>query len=473
MSDTLFQTGMKGLLMKNSPARFLTWVAITGATLFLGACINSNDEPAIDPAYKNTKVDARIAGQSLSTSFDQGKDWSSTMTTPEGIQPLGSISTKVGTLKKQSALPKRTTAGAGDEFQVNFDDTAAAKGGFLTVYTESNLLLVVTKDTAKVKWDDKARDSIKDNENVISWKRVATYIGGKVESAEFKDGDNDGIVTPVPGKDNRVRMTLKVSENGVVENTIILVGAGPDINFDQEADNTVIEASWTKTKDGVAIGQGAYLDGDGDGIVTDNSKTCVVLVKYSEMDPKDRPLVKKVTLEAKIRVFPKSIGGDEPVTFAYEEEMKSGRTNSATIKNRAGGPEFVKGDTLTVRLETSVKNVDDTLKHATIEIIMNPGQNLSSDLDDTCYAIHVTSEKKYGFERSAEFNFVSAHPIPHGQEPTAGSFDGKATYANGKTASLKGSFSPSGYSAEYIGPDGGTAKVEYTKGGDLLSGGNI
>ncbi len=466
---------MKGLLMKHSSSTYFAGIALTSAALFLGACVNSSDEQALDP-FANAKVDARVAGATMAESFDQSKGWSNTMTAPVTLQPLSDVSTKLGGLKKEASLPKLSSISNGsDTSGAIYTDTAASKGGILIFYSESHSVFAVTKDTAVIKWDANAKDSTPNNEHAISWKRISTYIGGKVETSEFRDGDGDGIVTPAPGKDNRARINLTVLDAGILEKTTLLVGAGPDANFDLEADNTVLEAIWTKTKGGIVVSQGAFLDGDGDsaGIVTDNSKTCVVLAKYSEMYPKDHPLVKKATFEARVRVFPKAIGGNEPVTFAYEEEMISGRINSITIKNRAGGTEFVKGDTMTVRLETTVANTSDTLKHAVVEIVMNPGQDLNSELDNSCYAIHVTSEKKFGFERTAEFNFISAHPILYGQEPTAGTFDGKATYANGKTASLNGSFSPTGFSAEFTGPDGGTAKVEYSKSGNLLSGGNI
>lgn len=452
--------------MKNITARYATWIAMTGAALFLGACVTSTENQTnIDPAFKDAKVDARVAGQSLAGSFNQGKDWNTAITAPTGLQALGNISTQVGTLKKTAALAKGMDIPIGADLKANLDDTAK---GFATIYSETNGLLVNTKDTAIVKWDDQARDTIKNNEHIISWKQVQTYIGGKVETAQFTDGDGDGIVTPVPGKDNRVKIDFTVSDNGTVEKTSLLVGAGGDANFDNDSDNTVLEAVWTKTKAGVVIGQGAYLDGDGDHIVTDNRKDCVVLANYSEMYPKDRPLVKKVTFAAKVKVLAKK-AGNEPISFSYEEEMISGRVNTATIKNREGGSEIVKGDTMTVRLETAVASADDTLKHAVIEFVMNPGQDLNSDLDDSCYAINISTEKKFGLERTAEFHFISDAPIPHGQEPKSGTFNGSATYANGKSASLKGSFSPTSFKAQYTGPEGGTATVEFTKSGDLVS----
>ncbi|HKP94726.1 MAG TPA: hypothetical protein VJ385_03115 [Fibrobacteria bacterium] len=447
-----------------------TWAALMGATLFLGACVTSNDEPAaIDPEFANAKIDARVAGRSLMSGFEMGKDWNSTVTAPAGLQLLGGVSATVGVLKKSSALPKPSAdVDLGGSLHANLDDTAK---GYATIYAEYKLLLSNVKDTAVVKWDDKARDTVKDNENVISFKRVSASasLGGKVETAEFTDGDGDGIVTAVPGKANKVRLAITVEENGSVEKTTLLVGAGPDANFDLEGDNTVLEASWVRTgKNGAVTATGAYLDADGDGVITDNSKTCVVLAKYSEIEPKDRPLIEKADFEAKVRVFAAK-AGDEPVSFSYRETTKLGRVNAVSFKNRAGGAEIVKGDTMTVHLETTVSASEDTLKHAAIDFVMNPGQDLKSDSDDVCYAIHIAARKKLGLEREAEFHFISATGIPHGQEPVSGSFHGFAKYANGQSAGLKGTFSPSGFSAEFTGPEGNTITVEYAKNGDVVA----
>ncbi len=455
--------------MNNSTKRNARWAALLGATLFLGACVTSNEQAtAIDPDFAGAKVDARTAGQSLTGSFDMGKDWNTTVTAPAGLQGLGEISTSVGALKKSAALPKMSgDVDLGGSLHANLDDTAK---GFATIYAEYKLLLVNVKDTAIVKWDDKAKDTVKDNENIVSFKRVSTYVGGKVETAEFTDGDGDKIVTAVPGRDNKVHLVLTTTDQGITEKTSLLVGAGPDANFDKEEDNTILEASWIKNDDsGMVLGTGVYLDADGDGVITDNSKTCIVLARYSEFRPKDRPLIEQVDFDAKVRVFANK-AGDEPVSFSYKETTKLHRVNQVSIKNRAGGDEIVKGDTMTVRLETTVTGADDTLKHATVDFVMNPGQDLKSDSDDVCYAIHIATQKKFGLEREAEFDFISDKGIPHGREPVSGTFSGSAKYANGQSASLKGSFSPTGFSAEYTGPEGNSLKVEYSKNGNLVAG---
>jgi hypothetical protein len=217
----------------------------------------------------------------------------------------------------------------------------------------------------------------------------------------------------------------------------------------------------------VVIGTGAFLDADNDGVVADKSKDCIVLAEYSDLEPKDRPLIKKVDFKAKVKVLADK-AGDEPISFSYVETTKLGRTNSVTLRNRAGGDEIVKGDTMIVRLETVKTADEDTLRHAVIEFAMNPGQDLKSDADDVCYSIHIESDKRFGLERHAEFDFVSATPIPHGQAPTAGTFSGKADYANGQSVTLKGSFSPAGFTAEYAGPDG-SFKIEFNQNGIVAS----
>lgn len=245
------------------------------------------------------------------------------------------------------------------------------------------------------------------------------------------------------------------------------MGAGPDEDFDQEDDNAVYKAVWVRTKGGAETARGEFLDGDDDGKVGDNAKDQVVVAKWYEMDPPLKPWVRKATAEARLKVFAHK-AGDEPISFSCSEELITGRVNALSIRNRLGGDSIIKGDTLWVKLETTRSRADDTLQHAEIVIVMNPGQDLKSDADDLCYAFHIKTQKRFGFERSAEFNFIAGAPVPHGQDPVSGKFDGKATYANGQSATLKGEFSPTGFSAEYTGPEGNTVKVEFTKGGDVI-----
>ena len=441
--------------MNPSFNRQLARLTFLGAALLLSAC--NNTEPGVDD-YQNSVVDARTGGKSLANSFNQGKDWDAAISAP--TTPTFGLSTQTNVLKKSTAMPSRADL----DFKINLDDTAK---GYATVTAETPGLLMTSYDTAVVKWDEKSKDTVKDNENIVSYKHVVVYIGGKVETLVITDADDNGQVTPVAGVVNQAHFVITTSQGGMVETADLIVGSGADNNFDLEADNTIYKALWTKTKAGVVVARGEFLDGDGDGKVGDNSIDQVVIAKWFEMNPAGKPFVKKATAEAKLTVFANK-AGDEPISFSYTEELITGRVNAISMKNRNGTADIIKGDTMWVKIETTKAAAADTLQHAEIVIVMNPGQDLKSEEDDLCYAIHIKSEKKLGFERSAEFNFVAGEPVPHGQDPKSGTFDGKATYANGKSATLKGSFSPTGFSAEFTGPEGNTVKVEITKSGDVI-----
>lgn len=446
--------------------RKAAWTALLGAALFLGACVNSPEEGGeVDPKFANSRIDAQVAGKTLVAGFEQGKEWNTTVTAPADLQVLGQLNTSLGSLKKNAALAKTVAdIDIGGGLFANLDDTGK---GYATVYRKYNILLNRIEDTAVIKWDEKAKDTIKDNELALSFKRVNRGpLDLKVETTEFADADGDGIVTAQAGKANKVKLTITVVEGGVTEKAVLVVGAGPDADFDKEEDNTILEANWTRTKGGTVVGTGKFLDADNDGVIADNSKNCIVIAEYTDIEPKDRPLIARAEFKAKVRVLANK-AGDEPISFSYTETTKFGRTNTVTLKNREGGDEIVKNDTMRVFLKTSVASATDTLKSASIEFVMNPGSDLKSDADDVCYAIHIVSDKRFGFERHAEFHFVSAAPIPHGQEPTAGTFSGKADYANGKSISLKGSFSPDGFEAEFTGPEG-TATIKWSKSGTVI-----
>jgi len=448
-------------------ARKTARAGLLAAALFLGACVTSNeDKTAVDPQFKDAKVDAQVAGRTLMGSYSQSLQWNSTVTAPTGLEDLNGISTGVGSLQKTAALAKTAAdIDIGGGVMANLDDTGK---GFALIYHKYNIVLNSIEDTAIVRWDDRARDTAQKDKNIISFKRVNRSIGNlRVETSEFADADGDGLVNAVAGGDNKVKITFTVDQGGTVEKTELVAGAGKDANFDTEDDNLVYEAKWTRSKDGVVIGTGAFQDADGDGVVVDNSKDCTVLVQYSDIEPKDRPLIERVDFKARLKVLAHK-AGNEPLSFSYVETTKNGRTDSASIRNRAGGEEIVKGDTMYVTLKTTKTADDDTLKSATIVFAMNPGQDLSTDADDSCYSIHVESDKRFGLERHAEFDFTSATAIPHGQVPKAGAFSGEADYANGTSVTLKGSFSPTGFSAEYKGPDG-SAKVEWSLSGILTS----
>jgi hypothetical protein len=476
-------TSPKGCLMQpqtkaSTKAQTFTLATFAGLAMSFTACLQNPSEVIDDTDYSQTAVTAQTAGTSLTKSFNGTKDWDQAIGNPADAGVMQAVFGASASLNQKASLAKvaaqatgksgllKSSATQAEEMKIDIDSAA---GVVYLTHTTTSLGLTI-ENKAEAKWDDKAKDTVKDNENLIRFSQTKTYLLGKVENASFVDGDGDGIINVVsPG--SKVKIAFEKKELGITETAQIVVGCGPDLDFDTEDDNTIHQATWNRKKGSTLMAEAAFTDGDNDGIIVDNADTSVVVLQLSEFNPLDRPLVQEVHAKAKVRLFGKKNGqdlGDEPMSFGYTETLKSGRVNTVSLKNRQGGEDFIKNDTMTVRLETVAKRDDDTLRTSAIEIVMNPGSDLKSDADDSAYSFHIFTQKKIGFEREAEFHFWAAAPVVHGQEPKAGRFEGEATYANGKTASLKGSFSPTGFQAEFTGPEGNTLAVSYSLSGEVI-----
>ncbi len=436
------------------------------SSALLSACLQSPASDATDATdYSRSKVTEKVAGQTLAESFSTTQDWDKTVSNPADRDAWQKVFGASTALKKKASLAKLART-SNEDWQVTIDSAA----GLVHLSHKTEIAGITVQEEADAKWDDAAKDTIKDNEHLLRFSQTKTYPLGKVEKASFEDGDGDGLINPAT-KGSKVKITFLNTEGKTVETAVIIAGCGPDLNFDTEADNAIYQADWNRKIDGVLRAEASFLDADQDGIIVDNADTSLVEMRFSDYEPLDRPLVKERHTHAKVRVFGKDENGndqgDEPVSFGYTETLKSGRVTTVSLRNPNGGEDLVAGDTMTVSVETVAKRDDDTLKTLSLEIVMNPGQDLKSEDDDSVYAFHVKSSKHLGFEREAEFHFYADTPVLHGQEPTAGHFSGKATYANGQTATLEGSFSPRGFSAEYTGPQGSTLDVDFDLAGAL------
>ncbi len=442
--------------MKPSIRKHASRLALLGAAWLLGAC--NSTEPGVDE-FQNAKVDAPTAGKSLAEGFVLLNQWDASFSMPVAPATLDR-STQIGLLKRSTALPKSAASG---NIEIDYRDTAK---GFVTAHAETRGILVTHYDTAVIAYDAEFKAGNEEKYSLIRFKRTSVHDLGKVESAAFSDADDNGILNAVPGVNNKARVVFTTAQAGVTETADIVAGAGPDNDFNADADNPVFSASWTRVRGGTVIAKAEFKDQDKDGKLADNGSDQVVAIEWFEQSPAGKPLVRKATARAVVRVLAGK-AGDEPVTFSYTEELITGRVNAVSLRNRHGEDEILKNDTLWVTIETTKSAQNDTLQHAAITVVMNPGEDLKSDADDLCYAFHIETQKRFGFERSAEFHFVAGEPVPHGQDPVSGTFEGQATYANGQSASLKGSFSPTGFDAEFTGPEG-TVSISFSAQGNVI-----
>jgi hypothetical protein len=429
--------------------------------LILGACMTGNDRN--DTA--SGTIDPKTMGQSLAANFSSLGNWQETIANPAAGLAIpsggGPGAPTPSAMSKRSALAK--SGARADDCPNPSVDTSTKDDGYVT-YT---CTVEDTTATAKVRWDAQAQDSIDGNENIISWSAQVTTAGG-YNRVEFTDEDGDGLVN-VTDESNKVRAVFTMVDGLTTEAGEAVVGPGPDLDFDVEDDNLTYAANWNRKLAGVLKASASFPDDDGDGIVVDNAAVSPVKVLLDEYEPSDRPLVYRVSVVARIEAL--GFGkGDEPVSLHITETLKTGRVNELYFRNSQGGEEFRANDTMHAFFETRVTASSDTLKSAKLEIVFNPGADLKTDADDLLYAVHIESHKRFGWERDAEFHFLPSEPVPHGQEAKAGSFSGKVTYANGKSATLEGSFTETLFTATFTGPEGNSVTVTYNKNGQVVGG---
>ena len=286
--------------------------------------------------------------------------------------------------------------------------------------------------------DAKFFDAIKDNETLIRLRSVTTWNSGRIDTAEISDADGDGILNPVAGRKSKSSILLTTDEKGVKERTVMVVGPGPDNNFDTEPDNLVYSGAWAKTKGTDTLGSASYADADGDSVAVDNGKPSLVdLVFYQKGPSADHP--DAVWSRAWLRMIVKYHVDSKDVRRArFEMEDGAGRVSMSEALGRDGGPDIDMRDTVIAHITTVGTASADSLDTLDLRITMKVGADFDDKADDSIYAIRAVSHLKRGDEKTATFSFVSTKPIPSGKDPENGTLSMEIGYRDGTAVKVEG-----------------------------------
>jgi hypothetical protein len=350
----------------------------------------------------------------------------------------------------------------------DLSDTANGTAVYSITY---NCLLYTQEDVARVKWeDDRARDNIQDNENIIKVSSTKTYADGKVESVSITDMDGDGVVNGEEQYAGKARVELTCAEaNGVTESAVIEVAAGPDRNFDTEGDNQILTLNWKRTKDGEVLASAVYTDADGDGMLVDNASTDASVVDLSlyEQDNIFKPFVESTSLDIRMEVTDEE-GDGRVISISGEEILINGRINRIKAVNADGEEVINPRDMVHVYLTTDYPVDTDSMLNAEVIFVLNVGDGLQDVTDNLLYELHATSEPRWGLVKKWEFHFIADDPVPHGEKAKNGSVEIIAIYKDGKTASLAGTFDVGKLDATLTGPEGNSLTVKWDTNGTII-----
>jgi hypothetical protein len=427
-----------------APFARIPLLAAGAAALLFTACVNDDRSAGVDE-FPNS-IYARV-----NTFLDEGKKSEYIAEVSGGSDGLlGTPGFHVGAGKL--ALPKVSAAlaaASADGSLHGLAKSASTRAGAdsgciagpITITDTVKSQLKTTVNIGAICFDAKALDSIKGNETVLSGKSVTTYNTGRVESAEITDGDGDGILNP-KGTGAKANIVFSALEKNILEKSVLLVGPGPDANFDTEADNVVYAASWTRTSGSDTLGYAKYADADSDGIAIDNGKPSVVDLEFYEKGAtKDHP--DAVWSKANLRMVVKyKVEAKEVRRVRFELETRAGRKEIGEILNQEGGRDIDMRERVHAHFYTIGAAQSDSLDTMYVHLSMTLGADFDDKADDSVYAIDVRTRKNSGDERLARFSFVSDKPIPSGKDPQEGALDLSVEYADGTTLTVEGDISP-------------------------------
>lgn len=415
-------------------------VAVLASAALLSGCMTKDDDRTAGVDEFPNSIYARVNGF-----LDEGKKSEAINSVPSLtdsllVQPgfnvaAGKVAGKIAAAAASgnASAPLHGLAQAGIE--------PGCTSGIITATDTVKASLKYTVDTLSVCLDAKALDSTQGNETIVRGRSVTTYSSGRVETADISDADGDGILNPKSAA-AKANIVFTASEKGVLERTVLVVGPGPDMNFDTEADNLVYSASWSKTSGTDTLGTAVYADADSDGVAIDNGKASVVDLDFYQQGPSaDHP--EAVWTRARMRLVVRyQAEAKEVRRVRFEMEDKDGRRQTGEVLNAQGGIYFDMKDTVQAHFVSLATSPADTLDSSDVHLIMGLGKDFDDKGDDSIYAMDVRTVKKLGEERDAHFSFLADKPIPSGRDPQSGTLSMQVDYIDNTSIQVDGKITP-------------------------------
>jgi hypothetical protein len=340
--------------------------------------------------------------------------------------------------------------------------------GKIRVTTVTPGLLSTRYDTFELVMDETVFDAVEGNESITGLYGATVNIAGTIEYYTAQDRDGDKIIN---GKTGTQRASLRIRtvytkdilgfRNG--EETMVYFDAdgGLDNDFDTKADNRLYHVSWVKLDGDDTLAYAFYDDADGDGVIAATGEGTIDVRFYESGNPL-KPLVDYG--KATIRLERDANGKDRTAQFSAEEKLVTGRLNRVWVVDESGDPTISAGEIAIVHFATNSPAVADSEITAQAVFTIDPGEDLGDESDNLLHEIALAKSFRFGALDTMTFHCTFEPPVLHGREPTSGAFELTATYRNGKTASLVGTFTTGVLKATYTGPEGNVTEVTLREG---------
>ncbi|MFC1586593.1 hypothetical protein ACFL5V_13685, partial [Fibrobacterota bacterium] len=300
------------------------------------------------------------------------------------------------------------------------------------------------------------------------------HNGHVLEISEWMDADGDSIITPVPGRQQNLALYRKTTDpawvlyDKLIEE--ILVDAGPDLDFDQEADNRIIylkSVTLNEPADTLEFMEATTPDGEGYGYDSSSSDSFVVDLQVYKKGSLLTPLTQSDKGFLRMLAFPSDSSKNYMLKFYGEKTWVTGASDVLRITGNNPDSTINPADTVDVVFE-SYSADDDTLAFKLISFKIGLGNDPAAADDDALYAFRIMITNRFSPERYIDFTFTSDSPISADSEPVSGRIDVIWEYDSGASLTVQAVLSPDGLEAEYTDTNSGSGTIRWDKDGKLL-----
>lgn len=430
--------------------------------LALGACDDTTSpQVAGGEDFPNTVSGVEVLARLADEVSDSSSDWNALREVPSGI-PAAELDTVV-------ALPARppvaATAYAGrialETQDVDLSDTAS---GWAVIRVHKVTTAGTQDDTLVMVWNDRAKDTVKGNEWLYRMSsRKTVFSPLRTEYMAATPVAPDTMVTPLPGKVNRILLRQILTSGGVTIANDLVCDPGADLSYDTDADNSIRRARVVRLRGTDTLESSLWVDGDGDSIVLDKATRKPGIVSFVRTIPNPSGVrLARVEERGRLLVDPSDSTVTKPLRYVREEQWRSGRIVVSRIARPKTDSDLVASDTAFVSKESILGT--DSLRNR-FDLVMG------ADLADS------TQQRLLGYSsrvrnpdgRTLALAFKSDVPLLPGAPPRNGKVVFDVVLSTGKELHLVGRWTDGALSGHVTGSDGLSGTASWDASGTLKS----
>lgn len=401
--------------------------ALLGLLLGASGCEDESNTVAGGEDFPNTVSGMDALARLAKEASDSSGDWNPLREAPSAIPGDEPDTTAVGFVAKAIVAGR---VGALETLEVDLSDTAKGRAVLRVRKVTSE---GTQDDTISIVWNDRAKDTIKDNEWVYGMSsRKTTFTPFRTEYSRVEPSGVDTMVTPLAGKANRIRLRKQVTQGVATTVLDMIIDPGPDLSYDSEDDNCVFRALAVRLRGTDTLESSRWEDGDGDSIALDRASGKVGIVSYVRTIPSPAGVrLSRVEERGRLRVDPRDSTATEPLRYERKEQWRSGRVVVERIARSKTDSDLVASDTAFVSRVAILGT--DTLR-TRFDLLMGAKLSDSTSHRILGYTVYLRSPNG----RTLSLRFVSDHPIVPGETVLTGKVLFDADLPEGKSFHLDG-----------------------------------